>query len=131
MRHKSLAILLCLIIIYRYKYRRQLNPDGNFTAQHMKMQRPDLDVGLTDGEGYQVKEAPYEEHLLASKDVKEVRIQLNILIYVLNGTLLLRNVPAIITKQFRKPTQVRRITMQLGWGFVRVLGMVVLSLILQ
>ncbi len=117
--------------ICRYKYRRQLNPDGNFTAQHMKMLRPDLDVGLTDGEGYQVKVAPYEEHLLASKDVKEVRIELNILVYFSYVSLLVRNVPAIITKQFHKPTQARRTTMRLGWGFVHVLGMAVLSLILQ
>ena len=60
------------IITIRYKYRRQINPDGNFAAEHMKMKRPDLDVPLTDGEGYNVKDKPYEAHLQASPKVKEV-----------------------------------------------------------
>ena len=28
--------------------------DGNMSAQHLKMYRPDLDIALTDGEGYVV-----------------------------------------------------------------------------
>ncbi|KAI6028111.1 hypothetical protein EDC04DRAFT_2605846 [Pisolithus marmoratus] len=30
--------------------------DGNFTAQHMKMNKPELDVALSDGKGYMVAE---------------------------------------------------------------------------
>ncbi|KAI6040548.1 hypothetical protein EDC04DRAFT_2993623 [Pisolithus marmoratus] len=37
--------------------------DGNFTAQHMKMNKPELDVALLDGKGYMVAEVPYQSHL--------------------------------------------------------------------
>ncbi|KAI6041972.1 hypothetical protein EDC04DRAFT_2601277 [Pisolithus marmoratus] len=35
---------------------RQYVIDGNFTAQHMKMNKPELDVALSDGKGYMVAE---------------------------------------------------------------------------
>ncbi|KAI6041138.1 hypothetical protein EDC04DRAFT_2601888 [Pisolithus marmoratus] len=50
---------------------RQCVIDGNFTAQHMKMNKPELDVALSDGEGYMVAEAPYQSHLKQSLDSKE------------------------------------------------------------
>lgn len=56
----------------RYKYRRQLNPDGNFTAQHMKMRQPGHDVALTDGEGFCVKNDPYKSHLEEAEDLRQV-----------------------------------------------------------
>lgn len=46
--------------------------DGNFTAQHMKMNKPELDVSLSDGRGYMVSEAPYSIHLLQSLENREV-----------------------------------------------------------
>ncbi|KAI6039445.1 hypothetical protein EDC04DRAFT_2867977 [Pisolithus marmoratus] len=45
--------------------------DGNFTAQHMKMNKPELDVALSDGKGYMVSEGPYQSHLQQSLDSKE------------------------------------------------------------
>ncbi|KAH7919749.1 hypothetical protein BV22DRAFT_1022428, partial [Leucogyrophana mollusca] len=45
--------------------------DGNFSAQHMKMKRPEDDVSLTDGEGYMVAEGPYAVHMKASVESKE------------------------------------------------------------
>ncbi|KAI6025632.1 hypothetical protein F5J12DRAFT_903820 [Pisolithus orientalis] len=45
---------------------RQYVVDGNFTAQHMKMNKPELDVSLSDGKGYMVSEAPYQAHLQQS-----------------------------------------------------------------
>ncbi|KAI6126959.1 hypothetical protein F5141DRAFT_1200632 [Pisolithus sp. B1] len=45
--------------------------DGNFTAQHMKMNKPELDVALSDGKGYMVSEGPYQNHLQQSLDSKE------------------------------------------------------------
>ncbi|KAI6006640.1 hypothetical protein F5J12DRAFT_782886 [Pisolithus orientalis] len=50
---------------------RQYVMDGNFTAQHMKMNKPELDVSLSDGKGYMVSEAPYQTHLQQSLDNKE------------------------------------------------------------
>ncbi|KAI6125608.1 hypothetical protein EDD16DRAFT_1517081 [Pisolithus croceorrhizus] len=51
---------------------RQYVIDGNFTAQHMKMNKPELDVALSDGKGYMVSEGPYQNHLQQSLDTKEV-----------------------------------------------------------
>ncbi|KAI6118046.1 hypothetical protein F5141DRAFT_1000067, partial [Pisolithus sp. B1] len=50
---------------------RQYVIDGNFTAQHMKMNKPELDVALSDGKGYMVSEGPYQNHLQQSLDSKE------------------------------------------------------------
>ncbi|KAI6120115.1 hypothetical protein EDD16DRAFT_1519066 [Pisolithus croceorrhizus] len=50
---------------------RQYVIDGNFTAQHMKMNKPELDVALSDGKGYMVSEGPYQNHLQQSLDTKE------------------------------------------------------------
>ena len=52
--------------------RRILVTDGNFKADHMKMKRPELDVVLTDGEGYFVEDAPYQEHLRDFQDIRQV-----------------------------------------------------------
>ena len=61
-----------LMIVFRDVMMRQYVVDGNFTAQHMKMNKPQLDVALSDGRGYMVSEAPYSIHLLQSLDNKEV-----------------------------------------------------------
>ncbi|KAI6006387.1 hypothetical protein EDC04DRAFT_2583076, partial [Pisolithus marmoratus] len=50
---------------------RQYVIDGNFTAQHMKMNKPESDVALSDGKGYMVSEGPYQSHLQQSLDSKE------------------------------------------------------------
>ncbi|KAI6117514.1 hypothetical protein EV401DRAFT_2072574 [Pisolithus croceorrhizus] len=52
---------------------RQYVIDGNFTAQHMKMNKLELDVALSDGKGYMVSEGPYQNHLQQSLDTKEMR----------------------------------------------------------
>jgi hypothetical protein len=58
--------------VVRRKYRRQIAIDGNFHADHVKMRRPDNDVGLTNGEGYMVEHTRYTQHLAVSKEPKEV-----------------------------------------------------------
>ncbi|KAI6116658.1 hypothetical protein EDD16DRAFT_1520467 [Pisolithus croceorrhizus] len=50
---------------------RQYVIDGNFTAWHMKMNKLELDVALSDGKGYMVSEGPYQNHLQQSLDTKE------------------------------------------------------------
>ncbi|KIK11700.1 hypothetical protein PISMIDRAFT_122258, partial [Pisolithus microcarpus 441] len=52
-------------------YDQQYVIDGNFTAQHMKMNKPEMDVSLSDGKGYMVSEIPYQRHLQQSLDNKE------------------------------------------------------------
>lgn len=48
--------------------------DGNFTAQHMKMRRPECDIALADGLGYMVEDGPYQNHVSSAHETKEVRI---------------------------------------------------------
>ena len=43
--------------------RRTITVDGNFHADHIKMRRPDLDVALTDGQGFMVEDKLYMEYL--------------------------------------------------------------------
>jgi hypothetical protein len=53
--------------------RRTITVDGNFHADHIKMRRPDLDVMLTNGDGYMVEEAQYLEYLSVAKEPRSVR----------------------------------------------------------
>jgi hypothetical protein len=46
--------------------------DGNFTAQHMNMKQPHLDVTLSDGLGYMVTDIDYQAHLSSAKETNEV-----------------------------------------------------------
>lgn len=46
--------------------------DGNFTADHLKMRRPENDVCLTPGGRYMVEPTRYEAHLQASVDSHDV-----------------------------------------------------------
>ncbi|KAM6503384.1 hypothetical protein JOM56_000327 [Amanita muscaria] len=45
--------------------------DGNFTAQHMKMKRPEDDVALSDGLGYMVNDKCYQSHIRSAADNKD------------------------------------------------------------
>ena len=46
--------------------------DGNFIAQHMKMQKPEDDVALSDGLAYMVANGPYQGHVTHATDNEEV-----------------------------------------------------------
>lgn len=46
--------------------------DGNFTAQHMKMRKPEEDVFLSNGLGYMVQDRSYQDHISSTADNKEV-----------------------------------------------------------
>ena len=48
--------------------------DGNMSAQHLKMRRPDLDIALTDGEGYVVGDFLYHQHLAVAVEIKQVSL---------------------------------------------------------
>jgi len=52
--------------------RRTITVDGNFHADHIKMRRPDLDVVLTNGDGYVVEDVQYKEYLSVAKEPKLV-----------------------------------------------------------
>lgn len=46
--------------------------DGNFTAQHMKMRKPESDVFLSDGLAYMVANKPYQKHIAQAANNEEV-----------------------------------------------------------
>ncbi|KIM52193.1 hypothetical protein SCLCIDRAFT_37440, partial [Scleroderma citrinum Foug A] len=43
---------------------RQYVVDGNFTAQHMNMKKPENDVILSNGLSYMVQDGPYQAHIV-------------------------------------------------------------------
>jgi hypothetical protein len=57
----------------RWKFTRGYVFDGNFSAEQLKMKRPEDDVHLTDGTGFLTAEARYQEHLKVAIEIKEVR----------------------------------------------------------
>jgi hypothetical protein len=62
---------ICLLV--RWKFTRGYVFDGNFSAEQLKMKRPEDDVHLTDGTGFLTEDARYQEHLKAAIEIKEVR----------------------------------------------------------
>ena len=52
--------------------------DGNFTADHLRMRRPENDISLTPGGRYMVEPMCYENHLKEAVDHREVSFLLNI-----------------------------------------------------
>jgi hypothetical protein len=52
--------------------RRTITVDGNFHADHIKMRRPDLDVALSNGQGYMVEDSRYMEYLNVVKEPRSV-----------------------------------------------------------
>jgi hypothetical protein len=48
--------------------------DGNFTAQHMKMRKPEDDIPLSDGLAYMVANKPYQKHISQAANNEEVHI---------------------------------------------------------
>jgi hypothetical protein len=51
------------LIEFRWLYTRSYVMDGNFSAEHLKMRRPDTDVRLSDGLGFMVTSGDYKAHL--------------------------------------------------------------------
>jgi hypothetical protein len=58
--------------------RRTITVDGNFHADHIKMRRPEHDIKLTDGRGYMVEEAQYEQYLSVAKEPRLVSRLINV-----------------------------------------------------
>lgn len=56
--------------------------DGNFSAQHQKMKKPEDDVRLADGNGYMVTDGPYKEHLKTAKVFNQVGAHVYYLQYI-------------------------------------------------
>jgi hypothetical protein len=48
--------------------------DGNFSAEHLEMRRPEDDVALTSGDGYMTGIQRYEEHLKRARESDQVNI---------------------------------------------------------
>jgi hypothetical protein len=47
---------------------RTIAVDGNFKADHIKMRRPDLDISLSNGQGYMAESSKYKDYLNFAKE---------------------------------------------------------------
>ncbi|KAG1720661.1 uncharacterized protein EDB91DRAFT_1064768, partial [Suillus paluster] len=65
------GINMPLIWEQKWLVMRRFVVDGNFTAQHMNMRQPQLDVFLSDGLGYMVTDGDYQAHLASAMESKE------------------------------------------------------------
>ncbi|KAG1841841.1 hypothetical protein F4604DRAFT_1597863, partial [Suillus subluteus] len=65
------GINMSLLWEQKWLVMRRLVVDGNFTAQHMNMREPELDICLSDGSGYMVTDAEYQAHLASAMESKE------------------------------------------------------------
>ena len=52
--------------------RRTIALDGNFHADHIKMRRPDLDIMLSNGQGFITEDLKYKEYLGVAKEPRFV-----------------------------------------------------------
>ena len=48
--------------------------DGNFTAQHMKMHKPEDDIPFSDGLAYMVANKPYQKHVAHATNNEKICI---------------------------------------------------------
>ena len=51
--------------------------DGNFVSEHLRMRNPSEDVFFSDGHGFMATSGPYEAHLKAANDTREVKSDQN------------------------------------------------------
>lgn len=83
--------------------RRTITVDGNFHADHIKMRRPDMDVMLTNGQGYMVEEVGYKEYMSVAKECHVVGSNImlfeSIFTYVYNQRSTCRNHRAVNAAQ--------------------------------
>ena len=71
------------LMVSRWIYTRSIVIDGNFSAEHLKMKRPEEDIALSPGGRYMVEPKRYELHLNTGKEVKQVCFFRRIIFYVL------------------------------------------------
>ena len=69
---RSSKLLKLLKSMFRWLYTRSIVIDGNFTADHLKMKRPENDIALTPGARYMVEPTRYQAHLESAIDHREV-----------------------------------------------------------
>jgi hypothetical protein len=97
--------------------------DGNFTAHHMNMRQPELDIFLSDGLGYIVTEREYQAHLASATESKEVSWLICIVSNILNVR---RGLLVVTIERSMQQTQTEVISEPQGWAPQLVLAMVVL-----
>jgi len=61
-----------VLMACRWLYTRSIVIDGNFSAEHLKMRRPEADVALSPGGRYMVEPKRYEAHLNTGKEISQV-----------------------------------------------------------
>jgi hypothetical protein len=72
---------------YRSIYEPSIVADGNFKLENVVTKKPEEDVYLSDGRGYMVEDAVYQEHIKASIEIKQVQIPCIISSMVIDNSL--------------------------------------------
>jgi hypothetical protein len=81
---------------FRWLFRRSIVVDGNFHADHLKMQHPEDDVTLADGLAFMVETKPYLKHISESRDIKQACFLLLFSFLFMAQSNLIRNLLATI-----------------------------------
>ena len=87
-----------MLTFIRWLYTRSIVIDGNFSAEHLKMKRPEKDIALSPGGRYMVEPKRYELHLNTGKEIKQVCLSGKIS-YPNSNVTLFRNLYALTTRQ--------------------------------
>ena len=66
--------MIFVLILSRWLYTRSIVIDGNFSAEHLKMKKPEGDVALSPGGRYMVEPKKYQLHLMTGKEIKQVSL---------------------------------------------------------
>jgi len=84
--------------------RRTITVDGNFHADHIKMRRPDLDVALSNGQGFMPEDSRYMEYLKVVQEPNFVS-GFRYLAFIADLACQTRDLHVATIGQSRQPTQ--------------------------
>jgi len=91
--------------------RRTITVDGNFHADHIKMRRPDLDISLTNGQGFMAEDGRYMEYLSVAKEPSLVSEFFDVLYFISERIFSTRGHPVV---SIERPLQQTR-TIDATW----------------
>jgi hypothetical protein len=71
-------------LLPKWSVRRTNTMDGNFVADLIKPRRPDLDVKLTNGQGFMADDLQYQDYLKVAKERPIVSFPFELMVYFTN-----------------------------------------------
>lgn len=65
-------VVSSVLIVARWLYTRSIVVDGNFSAENLRMRRPEGDIALSPGGRYMVEPKRYDLHLNTGEETNQV-----------------------------------------------------------